>query len=73
MLPTFLLGSFLLARLATADVQFVLPTPGDTESYSNITVQWQESGVNAAITSLKSYELLLCAGGNLETNYVRSD
>ena len=70
MLPTLLVSVCLLSRLARADVQFVLPSPGEHESFSDITVQWQESGVNAALTSLTSYEILLCAGGNDPTNYV---
>lgn len=70
MLFTLLLPICFLFRRVLADVEFAIPAPGAHYPYSAIQVQWEESGVAPPMSSFKSYELLLCAGGNGPDNYV---
>ena len=72
MLSTLILSAFLLLQVALADVQFTSPFPGEDVPYTDIQVSWKESGENDAISSFVSYEILLCAGGNDDSSYVRS-
>ena len=71
MLSTLILSAFLLLQVAFADVQFTTPFPGEDVPYTDIQVTWKESGENDPISSFVSYEILLCAGGNDDGNYVR--
>lgn len=60
-----------LVPFSFADVQFVSPAAGDSITGLTIDISWQESQVAPPITSLTSYQLFLCAGGNTEGSYVR--
>lgn len=61
----------LIANLVLADVQFTAPAAGATlYSSQNILVVWKESGGGPPLDSLKTYQLVLCAGGNDESTLV---
>jgi hypothetical protein len=56
----------LLASVVLADVQFVKPTAGASISGggSTLSVSWEDSGDDPPLSSLTTYTLFLCAGGN---------
>jgi len=61
-----------VAPYALADVQFTSPDAGATvEGGTTLSVKWKESGTSPPITSLTTYQLFLCAGGNDQTSFVR--
>jgi hypothetical protein len=53
-----------------ADVEFTTPAAGATIAGNSISIAWKESGVSPPITELASYQIFLCAGGNLATDYI---
>ena len=55
-----------LFTFANADVEFVTPAAGASivGGGKTLSVTWKESGVQPPISSLTSYTLFLCAGGN---------
>jgi len=61
-----------VAPYAFADVQFTTPAAGATAAGGQVLkVAWKESGTSPPISSLKTYQLFLCAGGNEVTSFVR--
>jgi hypothetical protein len=65
--------TWLLATLVPyvfADVKFTSPAAGGTIAGPTISISWEESGTLPKISSLASYQLFLCAGGNEDSNYV---
>lgn len=72
---TMLIRLFVLlaavAPYAFADVEFTSPSAGATlQGGSVIKVAWKDSGTSPPISSLQSYQLFLCAGGNDATSFV---
>ena len=62
------------APFVSADVEFTSPAAGATVSGgSTINVQWKDSGTGPAVSSLQTYQLFLCAGGNDEASFVSQD
>ena len=65
-----LLGA--VAPYALADVEFTTPSEGGTVAGgSTLKVEWKDSGTAPPISSLQTYQLFLCAGGNDDTSFVR--
>ena len=61
-----------VAPYALADVQFTSPAAGATvPGGSTLKVEWKDSGIGPAISSLQTYTLFLCAGGNDPSSFVR--
>lgn len=66
-----LLGT--VAPYVLADVEFTTPSAGGTVAGgSTLKVEWKDSGKSPAISSLQTYQLFLCAGGNDEASFVSS-
>lgn len=67
---TTLLAAF--AYTIRADVQFLKPLPGGSETSGALTVTWQESGTAPLISTLTTFTLDLMAGGDpsVPTNVV---
>lgn len=67
MLNRFLFLLAVLAQFASADVQFTTPSAGSSLAggvKNTISVAWEESGDNPPLSSLTTYTIFLCAGGN---------
>ena len=65
-----LLGA--LAPYALADVEFTTPEAGGTiAGGSTLKVEWKDSGSGPKLSSLQTYQLFLCAGGNDDSSFVR--
>lgn len=65
-----LLGA--LAPYVLADVEFTTPSAGGTvPGGSTLKVAWKDSGSGPALSSLQTYQLFLCAGGNDDSSFVR--
>lgn len=65
-----LLGA--VAPYALADVEFTTPKAGATVAGgSTFKVEWKDSGSEPKLSSLQTYQLFLCAGGNDDPNLVR--
>lgn len=63
-----------LAALVVADVEFTTPAAGAIlTAGSTISIKWDDSGDAPKISALTSYQLFLCAGGNDDASYVRTD
>ncbi len=66
----------LLAAVAPytfADVEFTTPAAGATDAGGQVLkVAWKESGTSPPISSLQTYQLFLCAGGNDANSFVRT-
>lgn len=73
MLIRFLTLLAALAPLTFADVEFVTPDAGASVAGGGktLTVEWKESGEKPPISSLTTYTIFLCAGGNDAANQVR--
>ena len=71
MLIRLLLLLGVLAPYAAADVEFTTPSAGGTVAGgSTLKVAWKDSGTSPPISSLQTYQLFLCAGGNDESSFV---
>jgi len=61
-----------VAPHAFADVEFTTPSAGATAAGGEVLkVAWKESGSSPPISSLLTYQLFLCAGGNDASSFVR--
>lgn len=56
--------------ICRADVGFSSPAAGATISGSTIDVKFTNGAGDPPLTSFSSYSLQLCAGGNVEADYV---
>ena len=71
MLIRLLLSLLALAPFTLADVEFTSPSAGQTLAGGTvIKVAWKDSGTAPAISTLQTYQLFLCAGGNDEASFV---
>ncbi|RMD42012.1 hypothetical protein DV735_g3103, partial [Chaetothyriales sp. CBS 134920] len=64
----WLLAAFI--GLARADVEFLTPAAGSSQSSLKLSITWKESGTAPAITEFTAYQMYLCAGGNDADEYV---
>jgi len=63
-----------LATLTFADVQITSPAAGAKLTGGGaITIQWKDSGESPALSTFSTYTMFLCAGGNEDGTFVRSD
>lgn len=61
-----------LFAIALADVEITTPAAGSSVTGLTLDVAWKDSGKQPPIADLANYQMFLCAGGNEDTNYVRS-
>ncbi|RMZ76561.1 hypothetical protein DV737_g4777, partial [Chaetothyriales sp. CBS 132003] len=54
---------------AWADVEFLTPAAGSSHSSLTLSITWEDSGTDPAISDLTSYQMYLCAGGNDADEY----
>ncbi|RMZ78826.1 hypothetical protein DV738_g3595, partial [Chaetothyriales sp. CBS 135597] len=64
----WLLAAFI--ALARADVEFLTPAAGASQSSLKLSITWKESGTAPPISEFTSYQMYLCAGGNDVDEYV---
>lgn len=61
-----------VAPYVLADVEFTSPSPGQSlPGGQTLSVKWKDSGSDPPLSSLTSYQLFLCAGGNDAASFVR--
>ncbi|KAL9112524.1 MAG: hypothetical protein Q9227_003095 [Pyrenula ochraceoflavens] len=55
-----------------ADVKFTTPSAGSTSTGgSALSIKWTDSGDEPKLSTLVSYQLFLCAGGNEDSEYIQ--
>ncbi|RMZ89357.1 hypothetical protein DV736_g3416, partial [Chaetothyriales sp. CBS 134916] len=54
---------------AWADVEFLTPAAGSSQSSLTLSITWQDSGTDPPLSDLTSYQMYLCAGGNAVGEY----
>lgn len=70
MIITWLLLLGAISPAALADVQFTSPSAGQDISGDTISIAWKDSGDSPPIADLTSYQIFLCAGGNIDANFI---
>jgi hypothetical protein len=66
-----LLALLLFASSCVADVKFTTPAAGADIAAGTINVEWEDSGIAPALSSLTGYILSLMVGGNEDGDMVR--